>query len=130
MIRLGITTIPPRSTINLTNLSLSYHLSARISLPVKSKGSSNACVIQISLRLPPESRKRRGLPNPSVSMWTFVVNPPRLRPVSSLYPPFFSPAAMLMCFYCYTVQHQRSPVHQSLCNQGIQYLSPYICTCP
>lgn len=52
-------------------------------LPFRLKGSSNSCAMQISFWFPLESKKRNGFPSPSVTEWTFVVKPPRLRPVSS-----------------------------------------------
>ena len=41
----------------------------------------------MSLRFPGVSRTRSGFPSPSTTAWTFVLNPPRLRPNASL-PPF------------------------------------------
>ncbi len=65
-----------------------WYISARTSFPVNSKGSSISLARQMSFRFPLESKKCSGLPSPSVSTWTFVVNPPRLRPVASLRPLF------------------------------------------
>ena len=52
-------------------------------------------------------------------LWTFVVKPPLLRPVSSWYP-LFDPAGMLVDFDRGAVQHQRCFVHQILLHQGCE----------
>ena len=67
VMRLGIKTMPPRSSTHRTNLLLSYPLSAIISLSRSSKGSNSSCARQMSLRLPLDRIKCRGLPSPSTT---------------------------------------------------------------
>lgn len=124
VIRLGITTIPPCSSNQRTNLSLSYPLSARTSLPLKSKGSNSACATQISLRFPLESKSAmdsQGQPLPHGLSWSSL-------PCSARLPrdiPFFSPTGVLVNLDRSAIQPQRCFVHQILLNQGCEDVFPY-----
>lgn len=76
----------------------------------------------MSLRFPGDSKSRSGFPSPSTTAWTFVLNPPRLRPSAS--PPPFCAAAMLVDLDCGAVQHQGAPIHNVLGNQFLKNMLP------
>src|SRR5699024_4375560 len=83
----------------------------------------------MSFRFPLESKKCCGLPSPSVTAWTLVVNPPRLRPVASLRP-LFSATGVLVHFDSGTVQHKCCLIDYILLDQICQYVLPYAGLCP
>ena len=91
-----------------------------MNLLFKSSGSRSICPIQISLRFPPESKNCNGYPSPPVTTWTFVVNPPPLRPVSSWYPLFWPHwhDVVLSLLYC--------PAWPSA-DEGTHSFAPQIC---
>lgn len=91
----------------------------------KSNGSSSCCALQMSLRFLGVSRTHSGFPSPSTTAWTFVLNPPRLRPSTSS--PLFCAAAMLVNLDCGAVQRQSVPTHNLLGNQRLKTCSQAPC---
>lgn len=102
----GMTGLAFRFRMEPTNASESYALSATTTFARSPKSNASACVTSASL--PGVNRTRMGRPLWSTAAWTFVVGPPRLRPMDC--GPFF-----FLCAMCGTVAANERAVQAHSC---------------